>query len=487
MFPRFFIRSTIFNLCFYTLTAIACILLLPTLFLPRKAFFTVVHGFVHTAAFLEKYILGLTYEIRGKEHLPSNTACIIAAKHQSAYETFKLHILFNDPAIVLKKELLKIPLWGQYLAKSDVIAIDRSSPKIAIKSIQDGARRVAAQGRQIVIFPQGTRVATEVSAQQKPYKIGVVRIQEATALPIIPLAMNTGIFYRKHSWCKKPGRVIFEFLPPIPPDGKASDILRSIEMQVEEKTSRLMEEGVKTIPRKKSPIKRLVITLIFLSALYSGYWAFAAYLTQQHIIKTMNDMRNDPQLAGSELTVPSITGFPKKLQLHFPAQKIISAQGTITVESMVVQSWPVLGVPVDITTGKITAHTHKWAQAMTFDTLTANLTYANGILTIHNSRIQSDKTALEVSGTYLDNTYPYPVINFDLAITDFAPFLQSITKKKIVKQKASMFASMALKAMEKDGKVQTSIKSDRANVYLGPLKIFKLQKREQPLLTTAQK
>ncbi len=246
MIPRFFIRSTIFNLCFYLLTAIACILLLPTLILPRKAYFAVVHGFVHTTAFLEKYILGLTYEIRGQEHLPKDSAYIVAAKHQSAYETFKLHILFKDPAIVLKKELLKIPLWGRYLAKSDVIAIDRSSPKIAIKSIQDGARRVAAQGRQIIIFPQGTRVHAEVSAQQKPYKIGVVRIQEATQLPIIPLAMNTGIFYRKHSWCKKPGRVVFEFLPPIAPGDNASDILKSIEMQVEEKTSQLMEEGRKS-------------------------------------------------------------------------------------------------------------------------------------------------------------------------------------------------------------------------------------------------
>jgi len=156
--PPFFIRSTIFNLCFYILTAVSCILLLPTLFLPRNIFLGVVKGYCYTTTFLEKYILRLTYEVRGQEHLPKNGAYIVAAKHQSAYETLKLHLLFNDPAVVLKKELLKIPLWGKYLAKSDVIAIDRSSPKFAIKSIQDGARHVAAQGRYSAIFIGSTKV-----------------------------------------------------------------------------------------------------------------------------------------------------------------------------------------------------------------------------------------------------------------------------------------------------------------------------------------
>ena len=209
----FFIRSSIYNLCFFTLTAISCIAMLPTLLLPRSAFLFVVRGFVHANAFMEKYILGLTYEIRGAHNLPKDGAYIVAAKHQSAYETLKLHILFDDPAVVLKKELLKIPLWGRYLAKSDVIAIDRSSPKIAIKSIQEGAKYVASQNRPIVIFPQGTRVATEVSAKEKPYKIGIIRMQEATNLPIIPMALNSGVFQPKGAWCKKSGRIVFEFMP----------------------------------------------------------------------------------------------------------------------------------------------------------------------------------------------------------------------------------------------------------------------------------
>ena len=205
MIQPYFIRSTIFNFCFYVLTGICCIILLPTLVLPRKYYMAVVYGFVYTTVFLEKYILGLTYEIRGKEHLPEKGSYIVAAKHQSAYETFKLHILFKDPAIVLKKELLKIPLWGKYLEKSDVIAIDRSTPKMAIKSIQEGAKHVKEQNRPIVIFPQGTRVSTETTTKEKPYKIGIIRIQEATNLPIIPMALNSGVFYPKHKWCKKTG------------------------------------------------------------------------------------------------------------------------------------------------------------------------------------------------------------------------------------------------------------------------------------------
>ena len=111
---RNYIRSILYNFSFYGLTAVACFLCLPALLLPRKLAMGVVYAFVHTNAFLEKYVLGLSYEVRGAEHLPDSGSYIIAAKHQSAFETMKLHILFKDPAVILKKELLNIPLWGWY-------------------------------------------------------------------------------------------------------------------------------------------------------------------------------------------------------------------------------------------------------------------------------------------------------------------------------------------------------------------------------------
>ncbi|MCK6418207.1 MAG: 1-acyl-sn-glycerol-3-phosphate acyltransferase [Alphaproteobacteria bacterium] len=193
---------------------------------------------------MEKYILGLDYEVRGAHHLPKQGAYIVAAKHQSQYETFKLHFLFPDPAIVLKKELIAIPLFGWYLKKTDVIAIDRSTPDAAIQSIQDGARRMQEQGRQIVIFPQGTRVAPEQTSQERPYKIGIARIQEATNLPIIPLAMNAGIFWPKRGFFKSRGKVIFEFLEPIAPGMDRSLLMKTLDEQIESKSKALMAEAL---------------------------------------------------------------------------------------------------------------------------------------------------------------------------------------------------------------------------------------------------
>ncbi len=229
-----FLRSTLFNLAFYGTTALACVMCLPALLLPKKQAMFVVYGFVHTVHIFEKYILGLHYEVRGLENLPKTGPYIIASKHQSPYETLKLNILFNDPAIVLKQELLKIPLWGRFLAKIDPIAIDRSQGKKAMEQIMDGAKHIKEQGRPIVIFPQGTRVHPEQTTDEKPYKIGVARIQEATGLPIIPLALNSGLFWPRKSWIKKPGTVVFEFLKPIEP-GKLGvyEVMKELETRLE--------------------------------------------------------------------------------------------------------------------------------------------------------------------------------------------------------------------------------------------------------------
>ena len=169
------IRSTIFNIVFYGFTAISCVLCLPFLFLPKKDAMWAVRLFVHSTMFFERRILGLDYEVRGLQNLPKGS-CIVAAKHESAYETTKLNILFDDPAIILKRELLRIPLWGQFLAKVEPIAIDRSQGKESMEQIIIGAKRVQAQGRPIVIFPQGTRVSPSKKVSERPYKIGAARM-----------------------------------------------------------------------------------------------------------------------------------------------------------------------------------------------------------------------------------------------------------------------------------------------------------------------
>ena len=240
---RAIFRSIIFNILFVGLTALLCVALLPTLILPRRFYMMTVRTFVHKVHFLERTVLGLRYEVRGREHLPKDGSYIVAAKHQSAYETMKLHILWRDPAVILKRELLRIPLWGMYLKKSDPIAIDRSTPDAAIESIQEGAKRMQAQNRPIVIFPQGTRVGVETTAAERPYKIGVARVQEATGLPIVPMAMNAGMFWPKGSFLKSSGTVVFEFLPPIEAGLERGKLLKKLETVTEDATKSLMNEA----------------------------------------------------------------------------------------------------------------------------------------------------------------------------------------------------------------------------------------------------
>lgn len=238
-----YIRSILFNIVFYAFTVFACIVLLPCLVLPREVGLNVARFWTKTTHLIEKYVLGLDLEIRGLEYLPKEGSFIVAAKHQSAYETTKLHHLFHDPSIVLKKELYDIPLWGPFLKKVDMIAIDRKNREEAMKSIVDGAKRMKDQGRPIVIFPQGTRVAPEIAADKKPYKVGIARMYEETGLTVIPMALNSGLFWQRNSFFKLPGKVIFEFLPPIQPGQDKDSFMKELEQTLESKSIALMNEA----------------------------------------------------------------------------------------------------------------------------------------------------------------------------------------------------------------------------------------------------
>lgn len=240
-----FIRSTLFNLFFYGLNAIACFLCIPFLFMSHAAVIKLVHSYVGTIYILERLFLNLSYEVRGAEHLPDKGPYIIAAKHQSPYETFKLHRLFGDPAIILKQELLSVPIWGKFLGRVNPIAINRKAGKTAMKQVVEGALRVKAEGRPIVIFPQGTRVYPWETTHDKPYKAGLARMQEATELPVIPMALNSGMFWPRKSWLKGTGKVVFEFLPPATP---GDTLLEDVEKDLESRTLALQEEALNTYP-----------------------------------------------------------------------------------------------------------------------------------------------------------------------------------------------------------------------------------------------
>jgi 1-acyl-sn-glycerol-3-phosphate acyltransferase len=242
-----FIRQILFNIAFYGGTIAFCIVLTPAMLLPRPIFIIGLNSYFKSVHLIEKYILGLDFEVRGKENIPTTGSFIVAAKHYSAYETMKLHLLFFDPAIIMKKELSRIPLWGWLAMKAKMIFIDRGSREIALASIVAGAKRVEAEGRPLVIFPQGTRVALTDTPANKPYKGGIVRMYEATSQPILPLAMNSGIYWKKNAFFKSPGKVIFEFLPAIPSGLKSADALAQLQTALETKSNELVAIGLKDV------------------------------------------------------------------------------------------------------------------------------------------------------------------------------------------------------------------------------------------------
>jgi len=244
-----YIRSIVFNILYYAIwTPIVCICMLPCLIFPR-AFTVWVASFYQKGTYvLEKCILDLDYEVRGLEHRPPRgQSYIVGAKHQSAYETLKLYDLFGDPTIILKKELLYIPLFGWFLKKLDVIAIDRGNREKSLASLIEGAKRMRHDKRPIVIFPQGTRVNVDATTKEQPYKGGITKLYMATDMPIIPLAMNSGLYWPRNAFWKKSGKVIFEFLPPIPPGLPASEAMKILEERVETASARLVEEGRKAL------------------------------------------------------------------------------------------------------------------------------------------------------------------------------------------------------------------------------------------------
>lgn len=302
---RVYIRSIIFNILFFLWSAACVLLLLPTLLFPRSFYLWVVHFWTEGVYWLERIILNLKYEIRGKEHFPENECVIIASKHQSTYETLKLHRIFGDPAIVLKKELLSIPVWGQYLKKSDVIAIDRKNPDSAVESLKQGAKRMMQQHRPIIIFPQGTRVKPTETPKDKRYRIGAVRMQEATKLPIIPLALNTGMFWPKHGFLKSSGTVIFEFLPPVKPQKDQQKTLAKLEKVIEEKSNALMQEALEN-QKKRKPLLTASIFFIMCAAIFMGLW-FAQKQTINHFVAKGFENQNIAIVADN---TTAIKGFP---------------------------------------------------------------------------------------------------------------------------------------------------------------------------------
>ncbi len=229
-------RSILFNLLFYLGTGILCVLGLPVLLMTRRTGARFGHYWGLWTLWLAGWSVGLRYRVEGREHLPAGPS-IIAIKHQSAWDTFAASALFDDPAIVIKRELRGIPFYGWYLRKAGMIFVDRGVGTVAMRRMLTDARRAVAEGRPILIFPEGTRTEVGVTA---PYHPGVGALMRDLRLPVVPVALNSGLFWGRRHFLKRPGLITVEILPPLAPGHERRQLTEALRERIEAATARLV-------------------------------------------------------------------------------------------------------------------------------------------------------------------------------------------------------------------------------------------------------
>jgi 1-acyl-sn-glycerol-3-phosphate acyltransferase len=230
------LRSLLYNLLFYLGTLIASVLGLPFLLASRRSAARFGHDWAQATLWLARWSVGLSYEVRGRGNLPPGPA-IIAMKHQSAWDTFAAAALFDDPAIIVKRELFLIPFYGWYLRRAGMIAVDRELGAASLRRMLRSARAAVAQGRSILIFPEGTRTGVGADA---PYHPGVGALVRDLKLPLVPVALNSGLFWGRRRFLKRPGRIVVEILPPLPPDADRHHLTETLRERIETATARLV-------------------------------------------------------------------------------------------------------------------------------------------------------------------------------------------------------------------------------------------------------
>ena len=225
-----FLKSLVFNILLYTGLIFIFILAIPTLFLPSK--FTLFFGRVSARyiVILMRLILNTKVNFHGVENLKKAEKFFVASAHQSMFETFVLQIPLDGPIFILKKELLKIPLFGWYLRKIGAIEIIReTTTKENLDFFDKVKNKINNENRPLLIFPQGTRVKPH---EQVPFKKGVGRIYDKLNLPCVPVALDSGKVWPKNSFIKYPGNINVSFLEPVMPGKNKDEFIKEIENKI---------------------------------------------------------------------------------------------------------------------------------------------------------------------------------------------------------------------------------------------------------------
>jgi 1-acyl-sn-glycerol-3-phosphate acyltransferase len=232
------LRSILFNVAFYLTLLSYLVLAALALPFPRRAMLGVAKLWGRTNLWLLRAICGIEVEWQGLEKIPSGSL-IVAAKHQSIWETFALIPLFSDPTFIVKRELMWIPVFGWCMARAAMISVDRKAGSQALFAMLDRAKFEIGRGRQIIIFPEGTRRA---AGAPPSYKFGVAKLYAATGAPCLPIALNSGLMWPRRSFLRYPGIVRVEILDPIPPGLPADSFFAELQRDIETATSRLVAQ-----------------------------------------------------------------------------------------------------------------------------------------------------------------------------------------------------------------------------------------------------
>ncbi len=188
---------------------------------------------------MARWMVGVKFEERGREHLIDGPM-ILAIKHQSSFETIAFSFLVHHPAIVLKKELISIPLYGWYAMRAKMIAIDRKGSASAMRKMLRTAEAAVADGRPIVIFPEGTRTA---AGDVGTYHPGVAGLYRHLKIPVVPVAVDSGLYWPRRTVVKTPGTIQIEYLPPIAPGLPRKDFMTRLETDIEGATNLLLAKA----------------------------------------------------------------------------------------------------------------------------------------------------------------------------------------------------------------------------------------------------
>lgn len=236
------LRSLVFNVWFFGLTATALLLSLPILLMPRRASIALGRIWARLVLGGLRVVCGTKVELRGRTELLREPA-LVAIKHQSAWDTIFFYLACPDPAYVMKIELMRIPVYGWLAAKQGMIRVDRKGGGGALKRMLDDAADALRIGRQILIFPQGTRVPPGAPTAEHPYHPGIAGLYAKLGVACVPVALNSGLFWGRRSFVKRPGTIVVEILDVLEPGLTRARFMRELETRIETATAKLEAEA----------------------------------------------------------------------------------------------------------------------------------------------------------------------------------------------------------------------------------------------------